>query len=164
MASLRHSIQAYAAENESPAEILTKLSRLLSVSEGGQLATVMCAVLHIPEHRVTLASAGHLPPLLLSETDSRFLDGPVGPPIGMEHGSSYQAQTYSVPSGATLLGFTDGLVERRGESLDQGLARLRRAATSNHSALPGLLESLLTQMRGDLPEDDTAIVGLRWQG
>jgi serine phosphatase RsbU (regulator of sigma subunit) len=123
----------------------------------------MCAVLEIPQHQVTLASAGHLPPLLIDETGGGFLDGPVGPPIGMEQGASYQAKTYSVPSRATLLGFTDGLVERRGESLDQGLARLRRAAMSNHSALPELLESLLSNLRGARPEDDTAIVGIRWQ-
>jgi serine phosphatase RsbU (regulator of sigma subunit) len=163
MAALRHAIHAYAAENNSPAEILTKLSRLLSVTEGGKLATVMCAVLEIPEHRVTLANAGHLPPLLIDETGVGFLNGPVGPPIGMEQGASYQAKTYPVPSRATLLGFTDGLVERRGETLDQGLARLRRAAMSNHSALPELLESLLSNLRGDRPEDDTAIVGIRWQ-
>src|SRR5262249_52459226 len=136
MASLRHAIHAYAAENDSPADILTKLSKLLSVSEGGKLATVMCAVVQIADHKVTLASAGHLPPLLLGPEGSRFLNGPVGPPIGMEQGTPYRAKSYTVPAGATLLGFTDGLVERRGENLDQGLARLRQAAMSNHSALP----------------------------
>jgi serine phosphatase RsbU (regulator of sigma subunit) len=161
MAELRHAIKAYAAENDSPAEILTKLSRLLSVAEGGKLATVLAAVLDIQAHNVTLASAGHLPVLLIAEGRGRFLDAPVGPPIGMEQGTTYHAERYDVPPGATLLGFTDGLVERRDESLDQGLARLRQAATSNHSALPQLLENLLTSMRGPSPEDDTALVGIR---
>lgn len=163
MAELRHAIKAYAAENDSPAEILTKLSRLLSVAEGGKLATVLAAVLDIEAHSVTLASAGHLPVLLIAEGRGRFLDAPVGPPIGMEQGTTYEAERYDIPPGATLLGFTDGLVERRDESLDQGLARLRQAATSNHSALPQLLESLLNSMRGPSPEDDTALVGIRWR-
>ena len=163
MAALRHAIHAYAAENDSPGTILTKLSKLHSVVDDGKLATVMCAVLQISTHQVTLASAGHLPPLLLEADGGQFLYSPVGPPIGMEQGGAYRAQRYTVASGATLLAFTDGLVERRGETLDQGLARLRTAALSNHAGLPDLLENLLNHMRGDPIEDDTALVGIRWQ-
>jgi len=164
MAALRHAIHAYAAENRSPGVILSKLSRLLSVTDTGKMATVLCAVLQISTHQVTLASAGHLPPLLIQDGLGRFLGGTVGPPIGMEHGAEYCSSTYPFPMGATLLAFTDGLVERRGEILDQGLARLRDAATSNHAALPELLTGLLGRMRGEPTEDDTAIVGIRWTG
>lgn len=164
MAQLRHAIHAYAAENNSPAPILSKLSKLMSVAEQGKLATVMCAVVDLPQHRVTLASAGHLPPLLIGRYgESEFLTAPIGPPIGLERGTSYKSRSFQASAGSTMLGFTDGLVERRGESLDDGLARLRDAAASNHLPLPELLESLLTQLRAHPTEDDTAIIGIRWR-
>ncbi len=162
MASLRYAIRAYAAENDTPERILAKLSRLLNVKVGGQLATVLCAVIDVPARRITLASAGHLPPLMISGGNGRYLDCGVGLPIGVESDATYTSSTISVPANATLLAFTDGLVERRGESLDNGLDRLRTAASRNHSGLGDLLGRILTDLRTGPSEDDTAIVGVRW--
>jgi hypothetical protein len=67
----------------------------------------------------------------------------------------------STPPAATLLAFTDGLVERRGESIDAGLERLQHAATANHCELDDLLGKLVDELRHD-GDDDTAIAGLRW--
>ncbi len=162
MASLRYAIRAYAAEDDLPERILAKLSRLLNVKVEGQLATVLCAVIDIPAKRITLASAGHLPPLMISGGDGQYLECEVGLPVGVESDASYRSSTISVPANATLLAFTDGLVERRGESLDSGLARLRTAACRNHSGLGDLLSRLLTDLRTGPYDDDTAIVGVRW--
>jgi serine phosphatase RsbU (regulator of sigma subunit) len=81
-------------------------------------------------------------------------------PIGVNTGATYTSTAVSTPPAATLLAFTDGLVERRGESIDTGLARLQDAATANHSDLDGLLSRLLELRLGG--DDDTAIAGLRW--
>jgi serine phosphatase RsbU (regulator of sigma subunit) len=162
MASLRYAIHAYAAQSDSPATILTKLSGLLSVTTAGQFATVLCTVLDVDAHEVTVASAGHLPPLLISEGQGEYLEGLVGPPIGVQTGVTYAPITVAVPAVATLLAFTDGLVERRGESIDDGLARLRNAALTQNGNLAGLLNHLVNDLRHGYSDDDTAIVGLRW--
>jgi serine phosphatase RsbU (regulator of sigma subunit) len=162
MASLRYAIHAYAAQSDSPSTILTKLSGLLSVTTAGQFATVLCAVLDVDAHEVTVASAGHLPPLLISEGRGEYLKTLVGPPVGIQTGVTYTPMTVTVPAAATLLAFTDGLVERRGESIDDGLARLRNAALNQTGNLGGLLNHLVNDLRHGYSDDDTAIVGLRW--
>ena len=142
--------------------ILTKISRLVSVAESGQLATVLCATVDMSKRQVSLTSAGHLPPLLLANGDSHYLNTEIGLPIGVEEGTAYRATTVTVPAKATLVAFTDGLVERRGESIDQGLDRLRTAATGQDIELPELLGRLVSDMANGGSEDDIAIVGVRW--
>ncbi len=163
MASLRFAIHAYAVQEDDPATILFKLSQLLSIAESGQLATVLCAVLELDARRLTLASAGHLPALLIADGRGQYVNGKVGVPIGVEKSARYESTTISVPANATLLAFTDGLVERKNEHIDQGLARLQRVAIGeNHSGLPELLNRILSELRSPPARDDTAIVGLRW--
>jgi serine phosphatase RsbU (regulator of sigma subunit) len=162
MAELRYAIRAYAAQSDGPAEILTKISRLVSVAESGQLATVLCATVDMTKREMSITSAGHLPPLLLANGDSRYLDAEVGLPIGVEEGTVYHSTTVTVPPDATVVAFTDGLVERRGESIDQGLERLRTAATGHDVGLPELLGRLVSDMANGRSEDDIAIVGVRW--
>ena len=162
MASLRFAIHAYAAQDDPPEAILAKLSNLVNVNTSGQLATVLCAVVDVDAHRLTVTSAGHLPPLLLSNGSGTFVQSDVGVPIGVRAGASYKSTSVQTPKAATLLAFTDGLVERRGESIDTGLARLQQAATSNHVALDELLSRLITDLRQDGGDDDTAIAALRW--
>jgi serine phosphatase RsbU (regulator of sigma subunit) len=161
MASLRYAIHAYAAQNDPPATILTKLSKLVDVAATGQLATILCALVDVEAHELTVTSAGHLPPLLISDGKGTFIEGAVGVPIGVNSGAAYTSTAVSTPRAATLLAFTDGLVERRGESIDTGLERLQQAATANHCDLDALLSRLVKEMRHD-GDDDTAIAGLRW--
>jgi len=162
MASLRYAIHAYAAQNDPPETILAKLSKLLNVTSSGQLATVLCVMVDVAAHRLTFASAGHLPPLLIGADGGEYLESEVGLPVGVQEDASYAGRTVSVPPGATLLAFTDGLVERRGENLDDSLARLRNAASTDHVELRELLSRIVTGLAGTSSDDDTAIVGLRW--
>lgn len=162
MASLRFAIRAYAAEESSPSRILNKLSALLSLSRERQLATVLCARIDAETRQVTAASAGHLPALLVNAEGSGFLELPVGVPIGVEPATTYTEITVPVGDEATLLAFTDGLVERRGEALDAGLERLRNAALRSQLALPDLLSNLVAELTAGEAKDDIAIVGLRW--
>jgi serine phosphatase RsbU (regulator of sigma subunit) len=162
MASLRFAIRAYAAEESSPSRILNKLSALLSLSRERQLATVLCARIDAATRQVTVASAGHLPALLVNTEGSGFLELPVGVPIGVEPTTTYTEITVPAGDEATLLAFTDGLVERRGEPLDAGLERLRNAASRSRLALPDLLSNLVAELTAGEAKDDIAIVGLRW--
>jgi serine phosphatase RsbU (regulator of sigma subunit) len=162
MASLRYAIHAYAAQDDAPATILTKLSLLLSVTTDGQLATVLCALVDLSAGNLSVTSAGHLPPLLISNGGSEYVESEVGPPIGVETGAAYASRTVAVPPAATILAFTDGLIERRGESIDRGLERLRERAMDGDIGLPDLLARLVRDLRLQPATDDTAIVGVRW--
>jgi serine phosphatase RsbU (regulator of sigma subunit) len=162
MASLRFAIHAYAAQNDPPDAILSKLSKLVNVGRSGQLATILCALVDIDAHRLTVTSAGHLPPLLISDGTGTYVQSEVGVPIGVRATARYTSTSIDAPPAATLLAFTDGLVERRGESIDEGLARLRRAAVTNHVPLDELVGRLVDDLRLDGGDDDTAIAALRW--
>lgn len=162
MAELRFAIHAYAAQDDPPAEILSKLSRLVNVNRSGQLATVLCALVDVEARKITVTSAGHLPPLMVSDGSGEFIRGEVGVPIGVRADATYVSTPVAAPPAATLLAFTDGLVERRGESIDAGLARLERAATGDDAGLDELLDRLVADLGSGGGDDDTAIAGLRW--
>ncbi len=162
MASLRYAIRAYAAQGDSPATILGKLAELIDVGASGHFATVLCGLIDVPRHEVTLANAAHPEPLLVDADQARFVSTNVGVPIGVEPTSPYIPITLTVPPTATLLAFTDGLVERRGEVLDVGLERLREAAARNHESIDALLVDLGARLTPDGPADDIAILGVQW--
>jgi serine phosphatase RsbU (regulator of sigma subunit) len=162
MASLHYAIRAYAAEGDGPSTILAKLGKLLDVSKDGHFATVLCGSVDVDEHRLTLASAGHLAPLVVSQGKSSFVELAVGPPIGVDVTEIYGSTVSEIPAGGTLLAFTDGLIERRGEAIDDGLDRLRQASVEVHGSLDQLLSEVVLQTTEHDSFDDTAILGVRW--
>jgi serine phosphatase RsbU (regulator of sigma subunit) len=162
MASLRHAALAYAAQDCRPGSVLTNLAAFVNGSAHDYFATVLCALIDIDSYRVTVATAGH-PPLLMIDGDrSSFVDLAPGPMIGAPHDLLYEETTVSAPSRATLVAFTDGLIERRGEELGVGLTRLRDTATTQPRSLEELMEKLVAELAFD-SSDDTAILGVRWQ-
>jgi len=163
MASLRYAIRAYARQGDDPATILTKLADLIDVSDSGHFATVLCGVIDVQGHTVTLANAAHPEPLLVGTHRAEFVSTEVGVPIGVGRTKPYLSVTVTVPPAATLLAFTDGLVERRGEVLDVGLERLREAAARNHVSVDALLLDLAERLRPEGPADDIAILGVKWK-
>ena len=161
MASLRFAIQ-YAAKSEPPEIFLPKLSSLRSLRDNKQLATVLCVVVEPKARTVSVTSAGHLPLVMVHDGGSELLLPEVGLPIGVDPQAHYTATTFTVPHGATLLGFTDGLVERHHETLDDGLARLCRVAAEVNGELEAMMAQILEQVRGTESVDDTAIAGIQW--
>ena len=91
---------------------------------------------------------------------ARFVESDVGLPIGVDANASYRSATVLLGDEGTLVAYTDGLVEHRGESLDEGLSRLREAAAAETASLAELLSELLSELPASA--DDIAIVGLRW--
>jgi len=161
MAALRYAIHAYAAQGDPPARILTKLSDLVSVADGDQLATVLCAVVNVERRTISITSAGHLPPLAISGGVGEYVELEAGLPVGVQTGASYTSTTIAVPPGATFLAFTDGLVEHR-DDIEQGLSRLRDAATAHDTGLPELVSRLMDELSYGPSPDDSVILGLRW--
>jgi len=160
MASLRYSIRAYALEQPDPASILDRLGAMMDTTSDDKFATVVCGTLDTTAGTLTVARAGHPDLLVIDGEDARYLEVPLGPPVGVDSAWSYTSVTHVLPDGATLLAYTDGLIERRREHPDIGLERLRVAARTDlpiTELVPHLVDSLV--IAGD---DDVAVLALHW--
>jgi serine phosphatase RsbU (regulator of sigma subunit) len=132
------------------------------VARDGHFATVLLGHVDVPDHRLTVVNAGHLPPLVISGHDARFVEVAPGMPVGVTPTVHYVPLTVHVPPGASVLAFTDGLVERRGEYLDTGLDRLRRAAVVDPGSPERLLDHVVTMLTDGAGTDDVALLAVRW--
>jgi serine phosphatase RsbU (regulator of sigma subunit) len=124
---------------------------------------VLIGVGDLETREVTLANAGHLPPLIIAGGAAEYFPTDVGVPLGVTP-STYATRTVCMPPGSTLLCFTDGLVERRGESIDVGLQRLAAAASPPRSSADALLTHILADLNSSGSEDDVALLAFRWLG
>jgi serine phosphatase RsbU (regulator of sigma subunit) len=142
---------------------LTKLGALIGQPEDGYFATVLCGSIDIDRHLLTVASAGHFPPLVIDGGTARYVDLEIGSPIGVLPRTAPAEVTITVPAGGTVVAFTDGLVERRGEHLDVSLSRLAEAAARHQGSIDELLGLLLVDLAPAGSDDDIAILGVQWQ-
>jgi PAS domain S-box-containing protein len=164
MGQLRNALRAYAMEGHAPAEVLARLDRLLQELEGERhMATLLYGVLDSSLGSIRLASAGHPPPLVLgADGGAEFVWGGRSSPIGVVDSDHYSELEIAVEDGSTVLMYTDGLVEVRGESLDDGLDRLREAAVAGPTGPDELCDHLTETMLGTQgPRDDVALLALR---
>jgi anti-sigma regulatory factor (Ser/Thr protein kinase) len=134
MGQLRAALRAYALEDWSPAEVLSRLDRVVDLLPGLQLATCMYAVYDRHTGRAVIASAGHLAPLvILPDEDPDYLVLDPGLPLGVGEGAGFSETTVTLPPGSALVLFTDGLVESRRRPLADGLQGLRRGLTEQRA-------------------------------
>jgi serine phosphatase RsbU (regulator of sigma subunit)/anti-sigma regulatory factor (Ser/Thr protein kinase) len=163
MAALRFAVRAYLAQDDDIATVLTRLRALLDITVDHQFATVLLGELDPATGAVRLVSAGHFAPLLVRGDRAELLECPVAPPVGVPTGADPVVAELRVSGPATLLAFTDGAVERRGEDIDTGLERLRStAASAGGQLLPAVLDRLMDATAAQGGRDDTVILGLRW--
>jgi serine phosphatase RsbU (regulator of sigma subunit) len=163
MAALRFAVRAYLAQDDDIATVLTRLRALLDITVDHQFATVLLGELDPATGMVQLVSAGHFPPLLVRGDRAELLECPVAPPVGVPTTAAPAVAELRVSGPATLLAFTDGAVERRGEDIDTGLERLRSAAAdAGGQLLPVVLDRLMDATTSQGGRDDTVILGLRW--
>lgn len=163
MGQLRNSFRVYALDGNAPEEILDKVNVLLHQFEPGQLATAVYLEFDPREERLCFAAAGHPPPLLrLPDGGAEFLRGTPSAPLGVLPYTPYHQQAARLPTGATLLVYTDGLVDRPDTSLTNGLAELREAVASGPADPDALCEHVLrTLLPGGPPGDDIALLALQ---
>jgi PAS domain-containing protein len=122
MVAARNSLRGLAITGAGPAELLGMLNGVVCHLTSGVIGTVVCG-LYNPETRVLRwARAGHLPPVLVRGGTARELPLPGGVLLGMDPDASYEEAVQSLEPGDTLLLFTDGLIERRGDSIEDVLA------------------------------------------
>lgn len=162
MASVRHVTRALAAHEDEPAQVLTKVAEVVQGEGQGHFVTLACGALDIAGHRLTVAAAGHPPPLLVADGEASFVEVPVGPPVGSALAATYGAVTVPVPPGATVLFFTDGLFERRGEPIDVGLERLRSSAAGRTGPLGSVVDGIVEDLTHGEAADDLAVLAIRW--
>jgi Stage II sporulation protein E (SpoIIE)/Histidine kinase-like ATPase domain len=163
MAALRFAVRAYVAQGDDIGTVLTRLRTLLDVHVDHQFATVLLGELDPAAGLIRVVSAGHFGPLLMNDGRVEFLDCPVAPPVGVAASAPPTVTEVAVRGPATLLAFTDGAVERRGEVLDTGLERLRSTAdAAGAQPLPTVLDRLMQMPTVNGGRDDTVILGLRW--
>jgi serine phosphatase RsbU (regulator of sigma subunit) len=130
MARLRNALRAYAMESSSPGDILDRLNRLLLHFDPDTMATLLIGIVQPVEMRFRYASAGHIPPIFGTPAGNGSIRAmPSGPPLGTAMDLSYPDTDEALPPDTTLILCTDGLIERRHESLEVGLRKLRQASS-----------------------------------
>jgi GAF domain-containing protein/anti-sigma regulatory factor (Ser/Thr protein kinase) len=163
MGQLRNALRAYALDGHPPGVVLERLHALVRTLERREMATLAYMVVDPLALSYTLASAGHPPPLVLSpDAEVSLIEEGRGPPLGAVADVSYAETSGSLAPGATVLLYTDGLVERRDMWFDEGMERLVVEASACASAAPdALLERLLAAL---IPagggEDDVAALAV----
>jgi len=160
MGQLRMALRAYALEEESPAAVVNRVHQLVQRFLMPEMVTLVYAVFDPETGTVRYANAGHPPPLVVEGGAASYLDEALAPPLGAMAHAEYGESAGRIEPGSTLLLFTDGLVERRGVSIRDGLARLQTEATG-HSDLEALCDHLLSAMVGAQVSDDVALLALR---
>ncbi len=164
MGELRAALRAYAvAEPRSPAAVLTSLNALVASTHRMQMvATLLYMVVDEDGNRARFASAGHLPPLVIdADGTTRFIEHHHDPPLGADDKASFVEWEGELANSTVLL-YTDGLVERRGETLDAGLERLREAVGKGPDGLEQLCSHVLDQAVGGRDaQDDIALLAAR---
>ncbi|WP_433917954.1 SpoIIE family protein phosphatase [Streptomyces canus] len=165
MGQLRSALSAAARVADGPARALEALGLYARHVEGAESTTVVKTYIDWDTHTITYSSAGHLPPALLRPDGSViFLDQATDPPLGArpEHVPRPEADLPFF-EGDILVLYTDGLVERRDEDIDAGLARLADSlARHGRSAPEALADALLTDLLSPAGNtDDTALIVIR---
>jgi serine phosphatase RsbU (regulator of sigma subunit) len=159
MGQLRSAGRALLLEDSSPASTLEGLDRFAATLPGAACTTVFCGIVDEATGEITYSSAGHPPPLVAGSRGLRWLDDARARPLTLRSGARPEA-TAQLDAGDALLLYTDGLVERRGEPLRQGLARLREAAADLGAAGldEAVVDRLLTTLIPDGASDDVALL------
>ncbi|KAA6219450.1 SpoIIE family protein phosphatase [Streptomyces filamentosus] len=172
MGQLRTTAQTLAGLDLPPQEVLHHLDEQAQRLGENRMATCMYAVYDPVSHRITVANAGHPPPILLHlDGRAEVLRVPAGAPIGVG-GVDFEAVELDAPAGATLLLYTDGLVESRLRDVWTGIEQLRERLAAaaqltgpDHAPpLEALCDDVLDMLGPGDRDDDIALLAARFDG
>ncbi|OBF21534.1 SpoIIE family protein phosphatase [Mycobacterium sp. ACS4331] len=161
MGQLRSACRALLLEHPSPAAALIGLDRFATHLPGARCTTVFCGVLNPETGELEYSCAGHPPPILVhADLSTELLEDARATPLGLPHRRRRPEASVIIPPRATLVLYTDGLVERRRESLDDGIARAVGVVRDDRSIL---LDGLARQLMSTLTptsgyQDDVALL------
>ncbi|WP_329027655.1 ATP-binding SpoIIE family protein phosphatase [Streptomyces sp. NBC_01423] len=158
MGQLRTAVRAYARLDLPPHEVLQLLDGLAAEIDASQIATCAYAVHDPNEGLLVYSSAGHLPILVRDEDGTvRRAEDPIGPPLGTG-GWLHTSGTIPLPPGSTAVLYTDGLVERRSEDIDEGVGALERALSGAKGAPQVVCDRLIRSLNVTAEHDDDVAV------
>jgi len=163
MGQMRMALRVCALEERSPNRVVTRLRHLVRGQLDADFATLVYLVFDPDSGMVRFANAGHPPPLVVRGTDgATYLEGGLGPPLGAVGFPDHHLDvTYHLAAGSTLFLFTDGLVERRGATIRDGLDRLKTLVAASDEDLEAMCDHLLFEMVGSDVSDDVALLAFR---
>jgi serine/threonine-protein kinase RsbW len=167
MGQLRSAVRALAVAELEPAGVLDRLDAFVAPVEAAQMATLAYAEIALDTGRACLAMAGHPPPVLLAPGEEpQFVWKGRSTPIGVVTGRPREQVALQLEPGTRLLLYTDGLIERRGESLDRGFERLLAEVGRQAEATPeATVRELTADLLADGPgEDDVSLLYLAYAG
>ncbi len=161
MGRMRSALRAYALETRDPAEVLDRLDRKMQHFEPNAMATVVYAVIDPALDRMHVCLAGHFPPIIARPGQpAELTDIALGLMIGIAPGERRRASVVKIPPGTLLCFYTDGLIERPGRPVDDGLTRLCQAVTAQPPE--AACAAVMAAMIGNQPaRDDTAVLMFR---
>jgi hypothetical protein len=161
MVQLRAAARTLATLDLSPSEVLTWLDRVAPSLAPAPFATCVYAVYDANDRICTCSRAGHPPPILARPGGGcEVLELPPGLPLGLG-GARYETTRVPIPDGATLVLYTDGLVESRRRDLDTGLTALQSVFEDAHRDLDAACEALLEELVTEPDEDDVTLMLVR---
>jgi serine phosphatase RsbU (regulator of sigma subunit) len=160
MVALRNCLRGLAITGAGPAALLGWLNGVACELTDGIIGTVVCGVFRPADRTLRWARAGHLPPLLVRAGVASELELPLGVLVGADPASYYQELTTELVPGDALLLYTDGLVERRHEAIDDSLRSLRHLASRPVEDIGEFADHLLASSRADT-SDDACLVAVR---
>ncbi len=163
MAQLRNGLRAFSLDRLKPASALARLNRLAGESLETTFATLAYVVVDPASGVCRLTSAGHPPPLVAyADGTVELIEGGRGLPLGVGPDTRYRQTVLELPVGSVLLLYSDGLVERRGRSIDEGLERLRAAVVDGPRHPEQLVEHVVERLVGEAERgDDIALLAFR---
>jgi hypothetical protein len=162
MGRMRSALRAYALDTRDPADVLDRLDAKMQHFEPDALATVLYAVMEPALDTMHVSLAGHFPPVIARPGQpAELADIATGLMIGLAPGARRQAGAVTIPPGTLVCFYTDGLIERPGEPLDDGLARLCRAVTAQpaETACAAVMDALV----GNQPARDDIALLMLWR-
>ncbi len=158
MGQLRTVARTLATLEMQPDQVLARLDETASGIGEGQFATCVCAVYDPVDRSCVIACAGHLPPVVVStDGTARPVDVPPGVPLGVG-GVEFESVEITIPEGGLLALYTDGLVERRGQDIDEGLALLTETLSGRGRSLEQTCDAVIQTLVTDGAEDDIAVI------
>lgn len=158
MAEVRFALRALAFEVRDPDAVLELLNRHVQRFQPGTMITALYGILDPAESTWRYASAGHLPALVKTKDHAHYLERGSGPPLGVVEQPDYQSSQAMLAPRSTIVLYTDGLIERRNESLDTGLERLRSTVEQSDPDPSRLCEGLVAALVPAGRSDDVAIL------
>jgi serine phosphatase RsbU (regulator of sigma subunit) len=160
MVALRNCLRGLAITGAGPARLLGWLNKVACYLTDGIIGTVVCGIYDPAQRTLRCSRAGHLPPLLVRDGTARELALPVGVLVGADPDAIYEELPLALQPGDALALFTDGLIERHDEAIDDSMKALLSLASGPVDDVARFADHLMGNARSDT-NDDACVVAVQ---